>query len=56
MIVISVHISAMLEEERHHMHVAIQRCKLQRHAVIRVHVGTVLEEKLHNAQVAVLRC
>jgi hypothetical protein len=55
-IVTSVHIRAVLEEDLHNSCVAATRCPPQRGIVNSVHVSAVLEEELHNLCLRILRC
>ena len=54
--IISVHISAVLEEELYHSRVAILGCRQQRRFSNSVYVCTVLDEELHDVRVPAPRC
>ena len=54
LISMSVHVSALLDEEPYDVHVATQSCHPQRILVISVHIRAVLEEELNNVCVAIV--
>ena len=51
-IIVGMHVSAVLEEERHHIHVTTPRCFLQRCMIVSVHVSAMMEEERDHTSVA----
>ena len=51
-----MHVCPVLDEELHHIQLAMLRCILQRPIVKSVYVSAMLDEELHDVNVASLRC